>query len=68
MSGTVRPRNWITLQAPPTLVQLAKQMARQDSATLSAFVRRLILEKARQRGLLPADEAPVQPDAAPVRA
>jgi hypothetical protein len=62
-----KPRNWITLQAPPALVQIAKQMARQDSASLSAFVRRLILEKAFERGLLPVDEAPMQADATPAK-
>lgn len=63
MGRSGRLRNWITLQAPPALVQTAKHMARQDSTTLSAFVRRLILEKAFERGLLHADEAPTQAEA-----
>ena len=47
---------WIGLQAPPEVVALLEHMAKADFKTKSAFGRDLIVEKARSRGLLPAEE------------
>lgn len=46
---------WIALQAPPEVVALLERMAKADFTTKSAFVRGLIVNEARSRGLLPAE-------------